>query len=60
MKCSSVGRKIDWPKIRAHSVNKEANAGMIQKHESLLAQLRKAPEMPYVFPEQVSNQTVLL
>lgn len=49
------GKKPEWPKIMAHSVNKEANAEMVERHEDMIVQLRKAPELPYVFPEQVSE-----
>ncbi|KAI9038755.1 uncharacterized protein KD926_010490 [Aspergillus affinis] len=57
-KCISLQRtfsskKVEWPKILAHSVNKEANAEMVERHESIMTQLRKAPDMPYVFPEQL-------
>ncbi|PLB43845.1 hypothetical protein P170DRAFT_514153 [Aspergillus steynii IBT 23096] len=50
---TSNSKRFDWSKIAAYSDKKEATAEMREKHESMVVQLRKKPDMPYVFPEQL-------
>ncbi|KAK9656238.1 hypothetical protein HCH54_000918 [Aspergillus fumigatus] len=45
-------KKLEWAKIHAHSVNKEADVELKERREHILQQLRKAPEDPSTFPEQ--------
>ncbi|KAH1920523.1 hypothetical protein KXW47_008443 [Aspergillus fumigatus] len=46
-------KKLEWAKIHAHSVNKEADVELKERREHILQQLRKAPEDPSTFPEQM-------
>ncbi|KAF4210326.1 hypothetical protein CNMCM8980_004336 [Aspergillus fumigatiaffinis] len=46
-------KKLEWAKINAHSVNKEADVELKERREHILQQLRKAPENPSTFPEQM-------
>ncbi|EAW22799.1 uncharacterized protein NFIA_014910 [Aspergillus fischeri NRRL 181] len=46
-------KKLEWVKIHAHSVNKEADVELKERREHILQQLRKAPEDPSTFPEQM-------
>ncbi|EAW07763.1 uncharacterized protein ACLA_024790 [Aspergillus clavatus NRRL 1] len=50
---SAPKKKLEWAKIYAHSVNKEADVELNERRESILQQLRKAPEDPSAFPEQL-------
>lgn len=52
----SSKKKIEWAKIHAHSTLKEADVDLKERRETILQQLRKAPESPSMFPEQVSNK----
>ncbi|GIC92027.1 uncharacterized protein Aud_008483 [Aspergillus udagawae] len=56
-KCTSPSvpakKRLEWAKINAHSVNKEADVELKERREHILQQLRKAPENPSTFPEQM-------
>ena len=57
-KCSSTWsskKRLEWTKISAHSTTKEAGVELKERRETMLQQLRKAPESPSTLPEQVSN-----
>lgn len=51
---STKKNKIEWAKIYAHSNMKEADMDLKERRETILQQLRKVPELPSAFPEQVS------
>lgn len=51
---STKKNKIEWTKIYAHSNMKEADMDLKERHETMLQQLRKVPDLPSAFPEQVS------
>lgn len=52
---STKKNKIEWTKIYAHSNMKEADMDLKERRETILKQLRKVPDLPSAFPEQVST-----
>lgn len=48
-------KKLEWIKISAHSTTKEADVDLKERRETMLQQLRKAPDSSSMLPEQVSN-----
>ncbi|PWY81981.1 hypothetical protein BO70DRAFT_406219 [Aspergillus heteromorphus CBS 117.55] len=53
-KCSlSHKKRTEWNKIKAHSINKEANIDLRERHDAIIQVLRKAPDDISLFPEQL-------
>lgn len=52
---STKKNKIEWTKIYAHSNMKEADMDLKERRETILQQLRRVPDFPSAFPEQVST-----
>ena len=56
-KCNSFApahKRTEWAKISAYSANKEMGVDLKERRENMLLLLRKEPESPSAFPEQVS------
>lgn len=51
---STKKNKIEWAKIYAHSNIREADMDLKERRETILQHLRKVPDLPSAFPEQVS------
>ncbi|OGM47547.1 hypothetical protein ABOM_004195 [Aspergillus bombycis] len=46
-------KKTEWAKINAYSANKEMDVDLKERHENMLLLLRKEPESPSAFSEQL-------